>query len=142
MLAGIQSHVLDEKNRIRIPAKFKTELKGELVFYMPDTPCIYILPKSEFEKEAEKYYDIPLTDEGYQNDFAAFMSRCCDVEEDTQGRVKLPQFLIEHACIDKNVLTIGVGKRLEIWGEERRAEWLKDMPYGQRVRNLAERAVK
>ena len=40
-----------------------------------------------------------------------------EVEEDSQGRFVLPQNLREFANITKDVVSIGVGNRVELWDE-------------------------
>ena len=46
------------------------------------------------------------------------------VEEDKQGRVLLPQSLIRLAGIVKNIVTVGMFNRVEIWSEERWNEFV------------------
>ena len=46
-----------------------------------------------------------------------------EAEEDKQGRILLPQNLIKHAGIVKNIVTIGAFDRVEIWSEERWNEY-------------------
>lgn len=43
------------------------------------------------------------------------MSNACEAEPDKQGRVLIPQKLREHAHIEKNVVLMGVGARIEVW---------------------------
>ena len=43
-----------------------------------------------------------------------------ECEIDKQGRLTIPQHLREHANIDKELVTIGVMSRVEIWS---RQEW-------------------
>ena len=58
---------------------------------------------------------------------------------DQHGRVSLSPDLIEYAGIKKNVVTIGSFDRLEIWGEETRAEFFKEKTFDDYVNILAER---
>jgi MraZ protein len=46
------------------------------------------------------------------------MSSATEVEPDKQGRILLPQKLRTHAHIEKNVVLLGVGARIEIWDPE------------------------
>ena len=46
-------------------------------------------------------------------------SNAIEVQPDSQGRVLLPQDMVEYAGIIKNVITVGCGKYVEIWAEER-----------------------
>ena len=40
------------------------------------------------------------------------------VEEDKQGRITLPSYLLEYGGITKNVISIGVRDRVELWAED------------------------
>jgi hypothetical protein len=42
-----------------------------------------------------------------------------EVELDGSGRVTLPPPLLAHAAIEKEVVVVGVGDHLEVWGRER-----------------------
>lgn len=139
MFSGEQAHQLDAKNRIRIPAKFKSEMTEKMVFCRGTTPCIYVLPKSEFEKMAQKFNAVSFFDEDAQEAFSFFMSSFESVEEDNQGRIVIPSALKEYAGIDKNVITVGVFNRLEIWSEENRKEAERKTSYASRMRTLSEK---
>ena len=47
-----------------------------------------------------------------------FLSSAVEAEPDRQGRVLIPQKLRAHAHIEKNVVLMGVGARIEIWDPE------------------------
>lgn len=118
--SGEQYHQLDAKNRIRIPAKFKSEISEKLVFSKGVTPCIYVLPYSEYAEMIEKFSELSQFDVESQLALSVYMASFEVLEEDNQGRILLPNSLLEHAGIEKNVVTVGVKNRLEIWSEERR----------------------
>lgn len=141
MFSGEQAHQLDAKNRIRIPAKFKSEITEKMVFCKGTTPCIFVLPKSEFEKMAEKFSSVSLFDAEMQESLSFFMSSFEEVDEDNQGRILIPPALREYAGIDKNVITVGVFNRLEIWSEEFRKEAAKRKSYAERMKDLHERTM-
>jgi MraZ protein len=43
-----------------------------------------------------------------------------DVELDSAGRIMVPSFLAEHAGLQKDVVVVGAGERLELWTASRR----------------------
>ena len=45
---------------------------------------------------------------------------------DKQGRINLPQTLLDYAKIDKECRVIGVSDRIEIWSSERWDEFVGD----------------
>jgi MraZ protein len=42
-----------------------------------------------------------------------------EIELDASGRVTLPPTLLTHADVEKEVVVVGVGDHLEVWGKER-----------------------
>jgi MraZ protein len=53
-----------------------------------------------------------------------------DLEFDGSGRVLLPQSLREYASLEKKLVLVGQGKKLELWSEEvwlsERDKWLEE----------------
>lgn len=142
MFSGEQSHQLDAKNRIRIPSQFKMPEGEEIVFCKGTTQCIYVMPKSAMEKMSEQFFNLSLFDEEAQEAFSEFMSGFYTIEPDAQGRYVLPQALREYAGIDKNVITVGVFNRLEIWSEEVKKAKRKEKSFSDNVKVLQSKVSK
>ncbi len=49
--------------------------------------------------------------------FVYFFAGATECTLDKQGRVNIPQPLREHGKIEKDVIVIGVGTRVELWSE-------------------------
>ena len=119
LLLGNYQHTLDDKNRIRLPAKFREKLGNEYIL-MPGTDgCI-----SLYSADAEELFIKAVTELGEFSAYNAETIRslsemAATVEADSQGRFMLPSELLELAHIDKDVRIIGVMNRVEIWSEER-----------------------
>ena len=47
-----------------------------------------------------------------------FLAGAADVELDKQGRILIPSVLREFASLQKDVVFVGVGSRIEIWSKE------------------------
>src|SRR6202008_3220867 len=60
-----------------------------------------------------------------------------DVELDASGRVTLPPTLLSHAGISKEVVVVGVGDHLEVWGRERWQE--QQAALDQEIEEVTER---
>lgn len=65
-----------------------------------------------------------------------FFSSIFPAEEDGQGRVVLPARLRAMAGIKKDVVTIGRGKRLEIWSAEKYNAYIDDVDYDEEFKKL------
>ncbi len=131
---GKFEHQLDDKKRIRIPARFRKILCGEhdektYCFAFGFKGCIYVLPEEELEETIGKIANEKMGDASVAS--MLFMESVCYADEDPQGRVVLPQSHREFAGITKDVVTIGRGKRLEIWSAEKHKEMVKDAVYDE-----------
>jgi MraZ protein len=115
---GESRHTLDAKNRLRIPAKFRTELGDKYVVTVGSDGCLCVYSNAKFEKYVEKLESIPNFDLQAQRSIRKILSLAIEVEPDEQGRFILPKNLKDFAKIDKNLVINGSGSKIEIWSEE------------------------
>ncbi len=118
MLIGTYRHSVDAKKRMRMPSKFKAELGTNFVITKGNSGNLFVFSNEQFSALYEKMVNLPLFDEEAQKPIRKFLSSAFEAEEDNQGRVLLPKELIKHAGIEKNMVFVGVGNRVEIWAEE------------------------
>ena len=139
MFTGMFEHQLDDKNRLRIPSKFKKELAGEdgkkpYSFFRGKNNCICVMADEELNETLSS-----LASEGLSESSKitrAIFSSVSQAEEDAQGRVVLPLSLRKMAGIQKDVITLGRGKRLEIWAAERYYEYVEGIDYDSELKKL------
>ena len=119
-LTGRSCHQVDDKGRIRIPAKFKDALGLHPFITVGKNKCLYIFPKDEAERIlSERFADVDgFSDDPRLNAMRKIFSRGDFVEEDKQGRLTLPTYLLEYAGITKNEVRVGMRNRVELWSEE------------------------
>ncbi|NFN99109.1 division/cell wall cluster transcriptional repressor MraZ [Clostridium botulinum] len=120
MFIGEYNHGLDTKNRIIIPAKFREELGKNFVLTKGLDGCLYVYPKSQWEVLQKKLETLPLTNKNARAFVRFFFSGAHELELDKQGRTLIPQNLLEYGQIQKEIVSIGVSNRIEIWSKE---EW-------------------
>ena len=65
-----------------------------------------------------------------------FFGSIFSAEEDAQGRVVLPTPLKRMAGINKNIITLGKGKRLEIWSAENYYDYIGNANYDKALKQL------
>lgn len=122
MLIGTYNHQIDQKNRFRIPAKFKDILGSDLVLTIGLGKALELFSASLLDNAVlSKINSISLFDETAQKSLRLLLSSAHELDQDNQGRYLLPQNLKSHANIQKDIVFIGVGNRVEIWAKE---EWL------------------
>ena len=118
MFIGEYQHSLDSKNRIIVPAKLRDGLGSKFVITKGLDGCLYAYPLDEWKTLENKLKTLPLTNKDARSFVRFFFSGACEVELDKQFRGLIPQNLKEYAKIEKDIVSIGVLSRVEIWSRE------------------------
>ena len=122
MFSGRYEYTIDDKGRLSIPAKFREILAShndrakarvdlKLILTNLDG-CVVGYPEEEWEELQGRIerLGVPKASE-------------CPI--DKLGRILIPQSLRNYGAIKKNVVVIGMNKRIEIWAEGAWAEVVK-----------------
>ena len=118
MFIGEYHHNIDEKVRLAIPVKFRTELaKGAVVTRGLDN-CLFLYPQKDWEVMAEKLSRLPISKANTRAFSRLMLAGAMDCEMDKQGRIILPDYLRQYAEIKKKTVVAGLYNRLEIWDED------------------------
>jgi len=118
MFLGEYAHTIDEKGRLTLPAKYRAELAAGLVVTRGIDKCLFVFPRAEWDKLAEKLNALPLTDPQAREFRRLIFSGAIDDELDKQGRVLLAQYLRDYAGLNGNVIVAGLNTHMEIWAPE------------------------
>jgi len=115
MFLGEYKHNLDYKGRIAVPKKFREDLPGGAILTKGLEGCLFLYPKSEWERLTTRLKKQPIT----QADTRAFerylFGGASEIEFDTLGRIKIPEYLLTYASLKKEVILVGILERIEIW---------------------------
>ncbi|MDD6771924.1 MAG: division/cell wall cluster transcriptional repressor MraZ [Inconstantimicrobium porci] len=123
MFIGQYNHSVDAKNRISIPSKFREELDGKFIMTKGLDGCLYVYTMNEWKKLEQKLSSLPLTNKDARAFVRFFFSGASEIEIDKQGRALIPQNLKEYADVKKEIVSIGVSSRIEIWSKEKWNEY-------------------
>jgi MraZ protein len=123
MFIGEYAHAIDNKNRIIIPSKFREELGQKFVLTKGLDGCLYVYTLNEWKKLEEKLQKLPLTNKNARAFARFFFSGANEIETDKQFRTLISQNLLEYANIKKDIVSIGVSNRIEIWSKEKWDEY-------------------
>jgi len=80
--------------------------------------CLFLFPEDEWKVFEEKLKTLPLTNKDARAFVRMFFAGATECVVDKQGRINIPNNLIEHSDINKDVMIIGVGQRIELWSKE------------------------
>jgi MraZ protein len=120
--AGSEQHALDDKGRLIVPARFRERLGSGFVLTIghPD-PCLALYPTVTWIHVCERFESAPRKDDRYRRYLRFIFAHSEEVACDTQGRVVIPSLLRAYAGIARQVVSIGVLTRIEIWAKDRYA---------------------
>ena len=118
---GRFNHSVDAKGRVILPAKFREKLGDEFVMTVGLDGCLFVFPNEQWEVFAEQLSNLPGTAEGREFQ-RYFYENAVSCEIDKQGRVLIPADLRAAAGLTKDIVFIGMNKRIEIWSKDRKAE--------------------
>lgn len=140
MFLGTFRHQIDQKNRMRVPAKFKTELGGDFVVCKGTNGCLFLVPQQGSDL-FQKISALPVFDSEVQKSVRMILGSAFVAEEDGQGRVLLPKELVAHAGITKNIVFVGVGARVEVWAQEAWDAYQNGQDFDKAVESLKNHGV-
>lgn len=119
MFMGMYNHTVDTKGRLIIPSKFREVLGEEFVVSKGMDGCLFVYAADDWKAFEEKLTSLPMINKEARQFTRFFLAGAASVEVDKQGRILLPSHLREFAGLDKDVVLVGVGSRIEIWSQEK-----------------------
>ena len=123
MLIGEYEHSLDVKGRMILPAKIREDMGEKFIVTKGLDGCLFGFSQTEWISFEEKLKTLPLTNKNARDFVRFFLSGAIECEIDKQGRFLIPSNLREYSKLDKEIVIIGLGTRIEIWDKE---TWKKD----------------
>lgn len=118
MFIGEYEHTVDVKGRIIMPSKLRENIGEKFIITKGLDKCLFAYSKSEWTNFEEKLKTLPLTNKNARDFVRFFLSGAVECDIDKQGRFLVPANLRTYANIEKEIVIIGVGTRLEIWNKE------------------------
>ncbi|MBC8309333.1 MAG: hypothetical protein ISR75_02930 [Phycisphaerales bacterium] len=130
LFTGETERSIDEKSRISLPAEMRVGFCSGIVYASPGAnDTIWLSPEATFEKKASSLEQSLLPDEDEMEFEQILFSQSRRLEIDKQGRIRLPDTLLELAGIANQAYVLGVGDHLEVLNH---ASWA-----AKKVENLA-----
>ena len=119
MFMSEYNHSIDAKGRVIVPVKFREALGDEFVVTQGLDGCLFVFPNSEWKNFEEKLKSLPMSNKDARKFVRFFLAGAALVEIDKQGRILIPPVLRQFAALEKDVVVVGVGSRVEIWDKNR-----------------------
>jgi transcriptional regulator MraZ len=128
MITGEFRCSLDEKGRLLIPAKMRTEVLGNMVVLTRGVEnCIWLFPPEEWKTFSENLVgSTSLLQAQSRLIQRRLIAPAQETEIDKAGRIVIPQTLREYADLRKECLILGLKKYIEVWSETAYQSYLQE----------------
>ncbi len=128
ILTGEFRNTLDEKGRLSLPARMRSELPGmELVLTQGVDQCLWLFPPQQWHELSQK---LMASTSLFQAKSRLVQRRIIapaqEVEIDRLGRISIPQSLREWAGLSRECVILGISKYIEIWSADEYRKYLED----------------
>lgn len=131
---------LDERGRLTLPRKIRNRLPPELWLLPGFDGCIFIVDSSRWQQVLAELSEISWNDPD-GTDIQRFFAQAYTDTCDRQGRVSIPQHLLAHAGIEREVILLGALDRVEVWSPVRYATYAERALNDARIREIRERKL-
>lgn len=121
-LTGTYTRTLDDKNRLAVPKRLREQLGDEdlkSLFVTPETNhSLGLYSPEAFERFARRLEEHASNSADYRNYLRLFYARAEEVELDSQGRIRIPDRLVDFGRLRHDLVLLGVQDHAEIWDQE------------------------
>ncbi|MEK7606069.1 MAG: division/cell wall cluster transcriptional repressor MraZ [Patescibacteria group bacterium] len=118
MLIGEYTHTLDEKKRLSLPVRFRSELGKKLVVTRGLEGCLFLYSQKEWASIAKRLGELGMGQANMRGFTRFMLAGASEVEVDAAGRMLIPDFLRDFAGLKTKVVFAGLQSRVEIWNEK------------------------
>jgi len=119
VFTGEYRHSVDDKGRIAVPAKFRTQLEDGAVISRWLDACLAIHTRAGWDLLATKVAGLPITDAAARLFQRYVFAGAFEAGLDRQGRVVVPAYLREWAGLHGEAVVVGSRDHAEIWAPPR-----------------------
>jgi len=120
MFLGEYEHTVDNKGRMAVPAKFRSQMDQGAVVSKGMGTCLSIYTMARWEEKSNELVAGMTSDELRDFERRIYPS-ASEIDLDAQGRMVIPAKLRAFAQLENEVTVVGVRDHFEIWS---RATWL------------------
>lgn len=114
---------VDKKGRVSVPAPFRAALsrevfQGFVAFRSYKNQAVECCSYSRMERLSESVDDLDIFSEAQEDLTATIFADAQQIPFDGDGRIILPQTILEHAQVDQLVAFVGRGSTFQIWSPD------------------------
>lgn len=121
LFRGVSLVSLDEKGRLAVPTRYRSELQdtcgSQIVVTVGLDKCLLLYPLPEFEEIERKLVRLPSLNKHAKRLQRLLIGHATECDLDGQGRFLIAEPLRQYAGLDKRAALVGQGNKFEIWDE-------------------------
>jgi MraZ protein len=121
LLTGTFSRTLDDKKRLGLPKRLREQLENPTSVFITPGPdqSLWLYSQPSLERAWEKLEQSPANEAEARVFRRLYFGQSETVDLDRNGRILIPDRLLEFAVLKHEIVLIGVRDHLEIWDAER-----------------------
>ena len=116
---GEYTNSLDQKNRLSVPVKYRKSLDAAnnktFVICKGFDLNLLLYPVEEWKVVEKQLISLSSIRDTHRNFIRNIVRHANYVRYDSQGRIAIPDILLKYSNINKDVLVIGMLKKIELW---------------------------
>jgi MraZ protein len=126
LLTGTHPRTLDDKKRLALPRRVREQLGDPHTLFVTPGPdqCLWLYTQDGLEQLAEKLDRSPAADAEVRVFRRLYFAQTESVDVDRNGRILIPDRLVQFAGLQHDVVLIGVRDHLELWDAQRWQQYL------------------
>ncbi len=115
MFFGSYQYTLDDKGRLVIPSKMRSE-SGPILFAMRGFEhCISLFTQQTFTQLVQQVNTYDFNQTNVRQYLRTALASVIELPIDDHGRIQLPQETLKQFKLEKNVKIIGMNDHIELW---------------------------
>jgi MraZ protein len=125
MIIGEYRSTVGDKKRVSLPKKFRDELGEEIILTRGYEDSLILVNKQMWEKVASEVVNGSFINKNIRDTNRFLVGGAVEIITDRLGRFVIPEALLEHAGLKKDVVFIGLINWIEVWDRDKWEEKLK-----------------
>lgn len=124
LFLGTYNHTIDEKNRLSLPTKLVNKFTNRIVIISKGFDgCLELRSQEDFEIWSNQILSYSPNKKDSRILTRQILANSNEVELDKANRILIPEVLVKLAKLNKDVVIIGIGNKLEVWDKNAYAKF-------------------
>ena len=135
-LTGTYTRTIDDKQRLAVPkplreafgkdaATAEATVEASVLYVAPGTDTsLMVFSEAGFQRYSDRFSQASVNRTDIRRYLRMFYAQAERIELDSQGRVRIPERLMQFAGLSKEAVILGVHDHAEVWDKQKWDEFL------------------